>query len=118
MDGKGNRAEFVLFTAIGLIPVTWLGLLAAPYIDDGLLDIVEGLSESIQKPFNITLCENSLRVVLLLFVAYFMGIALYWSMRKNYREKCEVGSGRTNSQKEPQYSGNRRKRCRQDQILL
>ena len=55
MDGKGNRTEFVLLTALGLIPVAWLGLLAAPYIDDGLLGIIEGLSESTQKPFNITL---------------------------------------------------------------
>ena len=67
MDGKGNRGEFVLLTAFGLIPVAWLGLLAAPYIDDGLLGIIEGLSESIQKPINITLCENSLRAVLFLF---------------------------------------------------
>lgn len=94
MDGNGNRAELVLLTAIGLIPVTWLGMLAAPYIDDGLIGIIEGLSESIQKPFNITLCENSLRAVLLLFVAYFMGIALYWSMRKNYRRGEEHGSAK------------------------
>ena len=94
MDGKGNRTEFVLLTAFGIIPVIWLGLLAAPYIDDGLLGIAEGLSESIQKPFNITLCENSLRAVLILFAAYFMGIALYWSMRKNYRRGEEHGSAR------------------------
>ena len=85
MDGKGNRTEFVLLTAIGLMPVAWLGMLAAPYIDDGLLGIIEGLSKDLQKPFKIPLCENSLRAVLLLFAAYFMGIALYWSMRKNYR---------------------------------
>lgn len=94
MDGNGNRAELVLLTAIGLIPVTWLGMLAAPYIDDGLIGIIEGLSESIQKPFNITLCENSLRAVLILFAVYFMGIALYWSMRKNYRRGEEHGSAR------------------------
>ena len=94
MDGNGNRAELVLLTAIGLIPITWLGMLAAPYIDDGLIGIIEGLSESIQKPFNITLCENSLRAVLLLFAVYFMGIALYWSMRKNYRRGEEHGSAR------------------------
>lgn len=94
MDGNGNRAELVLLTAIGLIPATWLGMLAAPYIDDGLIGIIEGLSESIQKPFNITLCENSLRAVLLLFAAYFMGLALYWSMKKNYRRGEEHGSAR------------------------
>ena len=94
MDGKGNRAEFVLLTTFGLIPVAWLGLLAAPYIDDGLLSIIEGLSKDLQKPFNITLCENSLRAVLLLLTAYFMGIALYWSMRKNYRRGEENGSAR------------------------
>ena len=27
MDGKGNRAEFVLLTAIGLFLVAWLGSL-------------------------------------------------------------------------------------------
>ena len=94
MDGKGNRAEFVLLTILGIIPVAWLGLLAAPYIDDGLLGIIEGLSKDLQKPFNITLCENSLRAVLLLFAAYFMGIALYWSMRKKYRRGEEHGSAK------------------------
>ena len=76
--------------------MSWDVLRKAPekYIDDGLLGIIEGLSKDLQKPFNITLCENSLRAVLLLFTAYFMGIALYWSMRKNYRRGEEHGSAR------------------------
>lgn len=42
----------------------------------------------------ITLCENSIRVILFFMLIYGIGISIYESTKKNYRKKEEHGSAK------------------------
>ncbi len=90
---KLSKQNIILY-AIGLIPVIWLSLLIAPFVGDGLSGIIENFASAINKPFNITLCEDSLKTVLILILAYAMGIGIYVSSEKNYRKREEHGSAK------------------------
>jgi len=90
---KFSKTNLILY-ACGLIPVVWLGMLIAPYINGGLVSIVNNLSVAFANPLNITICEDSLKTVLILIVAYAIGIGIYLSSEKNYRRREEHGSAK------------------------
>ena len=79
---------------IGIIPVIWLGLLIAPYINNGLISLLSNYNEIFNNPFNIVICEDSLKTVLFFVFIYFISIILYISTRKNYRRGEEYGSAK------------------------
>ncbi len=88
-----NKTNTVLYI-IGIIPVIWLALLIAPYIDGGLIEIIKEFPNAIYNPLRITFCEESIKVVLFSLLIYFMGISIYESTKKNYRRKEEHGSAK------------------------
>ena len=90
---KFSKTNLILY-ACGLIPVIWLALLISPHISGGLAEILESFSEIMNKPFNITFCDGSLRTVLVLILAYAMGLGIYLSSEKNYRRREEHGSAK------------------------
>ena len=90
---KFSKQNLILYAA-GLIPVIWLALIIAPFVGNGLAGIVENFTPAISKPFNITICEDSLKTVLILILAYAMGICIYLSNEKNYRRREEHGSAK------------------------
>ena len=51
---KLSKTNLILY-ACGLIPVIWLGLFVAPYIDGGLVEIIKNLSVAFNNPFNISI---------------------------------------------------------------
>lgn len=87
-EGKTN----IILAIIGVIPLTWLGLIVAPYVGGGILEIVTGVSNSINTPLNIQFCENSIKTILLFWFVYALGIGVYYSSKRNYRRKEEYGS--------------------------
>ena len=46
------------------------------------------------NPFEITMCEDSVKTVLIFLLAYAMGIGIYFSTRRNYRRREEHGSAK------------------------
>jgi len=93
MNVDDKNTEKIMFIC-GIIPVCWFGLLIAPYIDGGLPKVISNLAEITKYPFNITLCENSIKAVLFLLLAYGLGIGIYLSSKKNYRRTEEYGSAK------------------------
>lgn len=91
---SAGRKETIIAGVAGIIPVTWLALKLAPYCEEGLFAAFARLDEILDKPFSITLCHDSLRMVLILNLIYIMGIGIYISMQKNYRRGEEHGSAR------------------------
>ena len=77
-----------------IIPVVWLALLAAPYVSGGIVEIIANLSLAIENPFQITVCKDTPRVVLIFLSVYGMGIGVYFSTRRNYRKGEEHGSAK------------------------
>ena len=90
---KFSKTNLILY-ACGIIPVVWLGLLIAPYINGGLVDIMKNLSVAFNNPFNIVICEDSLKTVLICFMAYALGLGIYISNDRNYRRREEHGSAK------------------------
>lgn len=76
----------------GLLPVIWTALLTAPYLEEGLPGIITGFPDAMNQPFQIRICEDSVKTVLLFLLIYGLGIGIYFSTRKNYRKGEEHGS--------------------------
>ena len=62
---QDNRKAVVIFCLFGIIPVIWLGLLMAPAMGEGLPAILIRFHDAMNHPFDIEICEDSLKTVLL-----------------------------------------------------
>ena len=89
-----DKKTGLILSACGIVPVIWLALLTAPYVGGGLVEIIRGLPVALGKPFEITVCEDSAKTVLIFLLAYAMGIGIYFSTRRNYRRREEHGSAK------------------------
>lgn len=89
-----------VFVALGVIPVTWAALLVAPFIDRGLVGIVEGFSRTSTDPFGISWCSDSLRTILIFLMLYGVGLGVYFSTQRNYRKGEEHGSAKWGNPKQ------------------
>ncbi|MCL2301555.1 MAG: type IV secretory system conjugative DNA transfer family protein [Firmicutes bacterium] len=91
---RDNPKQLYIVAALGIVPVVWLALLIAPHLGGGLVGIINGFSAAMDAPTDITICEDSLKTVLVLLLAYVFGIGMYLSSRKNYRRREEHGSAK------------------------
>lgn len=87
-----ERKSSLILSIFGIIPVIWLALLTAPYVAGGLLEIVQELPDAINHPYHIRICGDSVKTVLIFLCAYWLGMGVYASTRKNYRRGEEHGS--------------------------
>ena len=94
MNRDNDRQSAIVLSLIGILPVIWLGLLIAPSVKGGLPEILPSLLTVFNNPFHISLCEDSLKTVLVLLLLYGMGIGVYLSTRRNYRRREEHGSAK------------------------
>ncbi len=90
---KLSRQNIIL-CCLGIIPVVWFGLLIAPYLSEGMIGLIKNFSEVMNDPFQITLCEDSLRTVLTLLFVYAIILGIYLSSERNYRRREEHGSAK------------------------
>ena len=91
--GSSLRTKIIL-CLLGTLPVIWIALVIAPYMDEGIPGVLKNLDLITQDPFTITLCENSRKTVLAFLLAYLFGLALYFSNDRNYRRREEHGSAK------------------------
>lgn len=89
---NGERQSAWIVALLGILPVVWFALLTAPYLSGGLLEIIEKLPGAMNHPFQIEVCKDSVKTVLLFLGCYGMGIGIYVSTRRNYRKGEEHGS--------------------------
>lgn len=87
----------ILLYCLGTIPVVWLALLIAPFMEDGLPGLIRNFWAAMSRPFHITLCEDSLKTVLVLLLCYGIAIGIYLSTQRNYRRREEHGSAQWGS---------------------
>ena len=73
---KLSKQNVILYFC-GIIPVVWLGLLIAPCLKDGLPGLVQQFGSVMQNPFQIQLCEDSVKTVLTLLLVYGIAIGVY-----------------------------------------
>ena len=92
-QNKYSAQRMIMYVA-GAIPVIWIALLLAPAAKDGLIGIVRSFSDVMDHPFHIELCEDSLKTVLILLLAYGLAIGVWLSSDRNYRRRAEHGSAK------------------------
>ena len=89
-----NRKAIRLFCLLGIIPVVWIALLMAPAVSGGLPQIILQFPEAMNHPFDIRLCEDSLRTVLVFLSLYALALAIGFSNQRTYRRGEEHGSAK------------------------
>ena len=87
----------IILYLCGIIPVSWLGLLIAPCMENGLVSLMQNFGVVMENPFKITLCEDSVKTVLILLLIYGIAIGVYLSTEQNYRRREEHGSAKWGS---------------------
>ena len=87
----------ILLYCLGTIPVGWLALRIAPFMEDGLPGLIQNFGAAMSRPFHITLCEDSSKTVLVLLLCYGIAIGIYLSAQRNYRRREEHGSAQWGS---------------------
>lgn len=87
----------VLLYCLGTFPVVWLALRIAPFMEDGLPGLIQNFGAAMSRPVYITLCENSLKTVLILLLCYGLAIGMHLSTQRNYRRREEHGSAQWGS---------------------
>ena len=87
----------ILLYCLGTIPVVWLALWIAPFMEDGLPGLIKNFGAAMSRPFYITLCGNSLKTILVLLLCYGIAIGIYLSTQRNYRRREEHGSAQWGS---------------------
>lgn len=87
----------ILLYCLGTIPVVWLALRIAPFMEDGLPGLIKNFGAAMSCPFYITPCEDSLKTVLILLLCYGIAIGIYLSTQRNYRRREEHGSAQWGS---------------------
>ena len=92
MRNDNDQKTSLILAVCGILPIVWFALLTAPYVDGGLVEIIENLPIAMNNPFHITVCEDSVKTVLLFLLAYGLGIGIYLSTRRKYRRGEEHGS--------------------------
>lgn len=92
MDYNKNNNYYIYI--IGIIPIIWLSLLIAPYMNQGLFGLLDNLPYILNNPFKINLCHDSFKMILILLFTYILIISSYELSKKNYRRGVEHGSAK------------------------
>lgn len=76
--------------------VWWAAAITACAIapDKNFIQILETLSEKFEQPFFITYTPYTFKCILIFTAAYFLGIGIYESQKRNYRRGVEHGSAK------------------------
>ena len=99
MKRDNDLESLLIATLIGIVPVIWLALLFAPYINSGLPNIIENLGVILEDPYHIEFCKDSVKTVLILLMCYLLAIGIYFSSQRNYRRREEHGSAKWGNKK-------------------
>ena len=94
---RNDNKDVLIILGIFTIPVVWLALLIAPYINNGLIEALPYLTKAINEPFHITLCKNTFKTIFIFLLIYGIGIGIYFSTLRNYRRQEEYGSAKWGS---------------------
>lgn len=91
---KKDKTEEYIFLILLSIPVLWLAIKIAPYIDKGLINVIIYLSDITSQPLSFELTKNTIKSIFVCMLIYGLCIAIYLSNAKNYRRTEEYGSAK------------------------
>lgn len=89
---RQDKKQIIIIGAFFIIPVVYIALAVAPYMNEGLSGIIDGLMQAVNKPGNIVLCKDSVKTVLIFLLIYTVVAGAMFANMKNYRRGEEHGS--------------------------
>lgn len=96
---RDNQQNQYIIFALLTLPIIWIALLVAPYMDHGLIQALPSLGEALNNPFSLHWCTHSIKTIILFIIIYFIGSSIYLSTARNYRHSEEYGSAKWASPK-------------------
>lgn len=96
---RDNQQNQYIIFALLTLPIIWIALLVAPYMDHGLIQALPSLGEALNHPFSLHWCTHSIKTIILFIIIYLIGISIYLSTARNYRHSEEYGSAKWASPK-------------------
>lgn len=96
MNRQENTKTIIILLAALLPLVVWFALITAGCYEPGLklFDLLQRLTQVLNRPTEIHINEYSLKTVLVFLFLYAMGIGIYFSSRENRRPGEEHGSAK------------------------
>lgn len=88
-----NKEEFI-FLGLLIIPIIWLAILIAPYMDQGLIYALPHFNEALKHPLDLHLGAYTFKTISIFMLFYVLGIGIYLSSPKNYRSQQEYGAAK------------------------
>uniref|UniRef100_UPI003B52EB0D VirD4-like conjugal transfer protein, CD1115 family n=1 Tax=Coprococcus catus TaxID=116085 RepID=UPI003B52EB0D len=90
-----KKQDWILYLVF-LPFIWWAAAITACAItpDNNFIQILETLSEKLEQPFFITYTPYTFKCILIFTAAYFLGIGIYESQKRNYRRGVEHGSAK------------------------
>ena len=85
---------YLLIYALGLVPVIWISILIAPYMDGGIPGLIANMNQALANPFRFQWCEDTPRTIVILCMLYMLAIGIFLSDDRNYRRREEYGSAK------------------------
>lgn len=85
---------YLLIYALGLIPVIWVAILIAPFMDGGIPKLIAHMDQAFANPLGFQWCEDTPRTIVILCLIYMVAIGIFLSDDKNYRRREEYGSAK------------------------
>ena len=85
---------YLLIYALGLIPVIWVAILIAPFMDGGIPNLIAHMDQAFANPLGFQWCEDTPRTIVILCLIYMVAIGIFLSDDKNYRRREEYGSAK------------------------
>lgn len=89
---RQNKSTLIAMGIIGAVAIIWLALLAAPTAAEGLLPMLQGLSQALEQPFVIRYCDNTIPTVLWCLGIYALVLPYIQASIRNTRFGEEHGS--------------------------
>ena len=96
---RDNQQNQYIIFALLTLPIIWIALIVAPYMDHGLIQALPSLGEALNHPFSLHWCTHSIKTIILFIIIYLIGISIYLSTARNYRHSEEYGSAKWASPK-------------------
>ena len=91
---RDNQQNQYIIFALLTLPIIWIALLVAPYMDHGLIQALPSLGEALNNSFSLHWCTHSIKTIILFIIIYLIGISIYLSTARNYRHSEEYGSAK------------------------
>lgn len=89
-----DKSTGLVMMLVGILPVIWAAIMAAPFLSEGLIGIVNGFTQAMASPMKLTWCSDSMKAILIFLLIYGLGVGIYVSTKHNYRKGEEHGSAK------------------------